>query len=84
MRDRLKNRLGHGLTAQPSGENGLRSPLQRTRAVAVTTRKPRVGRRGGVLTDGSAVARRRQGVADEHRWGPGEVACRKSGDGAHR
>jgi hypothetical protein len=30
------------------------------------------------------VARRRQGIAGEHRWGPGEVSGKKSGDGAHR
>jgi hypothetical protein len=37
-----------------------------------------------VLTDGSVVTRRRQGVAGEHRWGPEEALGKKSGDGAHR
>jgi hypothetical protein len=43
-----------------------------------------VRRRGGTLADGSTVAGRRQGVAGEHRWGPGEAPGKKSGDGAHR
>jgi hypothetical protein len=32
----------------------------------------------------SPVAQWRQGVAGEHRWGPGEAPGKKSGDGAHR
>jgi hypothetical protein len=39
---------------------------------------------GGALAGSSAVARRWQGVAGEHRWGPGEASGKKSGDGAHR
>jgi hypothetical protein len=77
MRGRLKSRLGHGLAAQPSGANGTRGPLQRARAGAVTRRRPRAGRRGGVLTGGSAVARRRQGVAGEHRRGRATVGQRE-------
>jgi hypothetical protein len=56
MRGRPKSQLGHGVAAQPSGENGLPSPLQRARADAVTTRRPRAGWRGGALTDGLAAA----------------------------
>jgi hypothetical protein len=37
-----------------------------------------------VLTDGSVVTRRRQGVVGEHRWGPEEALGKKSGGGAHR
>jgi hypothetical protein len=43
-----------------------------------------VGRRGDVFTGGSAVARRQQGVAGEHRWGPEVAPGKKSEDGAHR
>jgi hypothetical protein len=46
-----KSRLGHGLAAQPSGANGLRSPLQHARARVVTTRRPRTGRQQGVARD---------------------------------
>jgi hypothetical protein len=84
MRGRPKSRLGHGLAAQPSGANGLRSPLQRVRASVVTTRRPRVGQRGGVLTGGSVVAHRWQGIADEHRWGPGVASGKEERTGAHR
>jgi hypothetical protein len=48
-------------------------------AARCNARAPRAGRRGG-----SAVARRRQGVAGEHRLGPREAPGKKSGDGAHR
>jgi hypothetical protein len=37
--------------------------------------------RGGALAGGSVVARWRQAVAGEHRWGPGEAPGKKSGDG---
>jgi hypothetical protein len=77
MRGRPKSRLGHGLAAQPSGANSTRGPLQCARAGTVTTRRPHAGRRGGVLTGGSAVARRRQGVAGEHRWGRATVGQRE-------
>jgi hypothetical protein len=33
---------------------------------------------------GSAVARRRQGVAGEHRWGPGVAPGKEERIGAHR
>jgi hypothetical protein len=65
------------------------SPAQRgnrpaARAGAVTTCRPCVGRHGGLLAGGSAVARRRQGVA-----GDLEGVMRKAPDeeeraGAHR
>jgi hypothetical protein len=45
----LESRLGHGLAAQPSGENSLCGLLQRGRAAAVTTR---TGRRSGTLVGG--------------------------------
>jgi hypothetical protein len=54
------------------------------RAGVVTTRRPHAGRCGDVFTGGSAVARRQQGVAGEHRWGPEVAPGKKSEDGAHR
>jgi hypothetical protein len=39
---------------------------------------------GDALTSSSAVARRWQGVTNEHRWGPAEAPGKKSGDGAHQ
>jgi hypothetical protein len=51
-----EGRLGHGLAAPPSGENGLRDPWQRTRADVVTTRRPCALRRGGALAGGSTMA----------------------------
>jgi hypothetical protein len=38
---------------------------------AVTARSSRVRQRGDVLDDDAVGAGRRQGVAGEHRWGPG-------------
>jgi hypothetical protein len=69
MRGRLKSRLGHGLAAQPSGANGLRGP--------------RAGRRGGMLTGGSAVSRRRQGVAGDLEGVTGKVSGKEERAGAH-
>jgi hypothetical protein len=87
MRGRLKSRLGHDLAAQASGENDLCGPLQRTRHARtglVTTCRPRVGWRDGALAGSSVVARRWQGVASEHRWGPGVVPGKEEGAGAYR
>jgi hypothetical protein len=80
----LKSQLGHGLAAQPSGENGMRGPLQLVRANVITTHRPHVGRRGGTLTGGSAVARRRQSVARDLEGGTGEVPGKEERAGAHR
>jgi hypothetical protein len=84
MRGHPKRRLGHGLAAQPSGATGLRGLLQRARAGVVTTCRPRVGRRGGVLAGGSAVARRRQGVARDLEGVTGKVPGKEERAGAHR
>jgi hypothetical protein len=73
IRGRPKSWLSHGLAAQPSEANGLRGPLQHARAGAVTTRRPRAGWHGGVLTGGSAVAQRRQGVAGDLEGATGKV-----------
>jgi hypothetical protein len=40
--------------------------------------------RGDALDGGTVGAGRRQGVADEHQWGPGVAPGKKSRDGAHR
>jgi hypothetical protein len=53
-------------------------------AGAVTTRRPREGRRGGVLAGGSAVARRRQGVVGDLEGGTGKVLGKEERVGAHR
>jgi hypothetical protein len=81
MYGRPKSRLGHGLTAQ-RGIRPARPAATRTRrlrAGVVTTNRPRVGRCGG-----SAVSRRRQGVAGEHWWGPGVAPGKEERVGAHR
>jgi hypothetical protein len=80
MRGRLKRRLGHGLAAQPSGATGLRGLLR----VRASTRSPRAGRRGGTLAGGSAVARRRQGVAEDLERVTGKVPSKEERAGAHR
>jgi hypothetical protein len=82
-RGRPKRRLGHGLAAQPSRATSLRG-LPRARAGAVTTRRPRVGRRGGVLTGGSAVARRWQDVTGDLEGVTGKVPGKEERAGAHR
>jgi hypothetical protein len=46
---------------------------RRARAGVVTTRRPRVGRRSGALADGSTMARRWQGVAEDLEGATGEV-----------
>jgi hypothetical protein len=74
MPGRPKSRLGHGLVAQPSMATGLRTLLQRAR----------VGRRGGMLAGGSAVARRRQGVARDLEGVTGKVPGKEERAGAHR
>jgi hypothetical protein len=84
MRGRPKRRLGHGLAAQPSGATGLRGLLQHARAGAVTTRRPRVGRHGGVLAGGSAVAQRRQGVVGDLEGVTGKVPNKEERTGAHQ
>jgi hypothetical protein len=83
MHGRPKRRLGHGLAAQPSGATGLHGLLGAC-ACAVTTRKPCVGRRGGVLAGGSAVARRRQGVAGDLEGVMRKVPGKEERAGAHR
>jgi hypothetical protein len=75
---------GHGLAAQPSGANGLRGPLQRAHADAVTTRRSHAGRRGGVLVGSSVVARWRQGVAGDLEGATGKVPGKEERTGAHR
>jgi hypothetical protein len=76
-RGRQKSRLGHGLAARPSGENGLRGPLQRARRArdgVVTTRRLRAGRRGGTLTDGKVllkISREPQGGCRTRKRGQG-------------
>jgi hypothetical protein len=65
-RGRPKRRLGHGLTAQPSGAAGLR------------------GHRARVLAGGSAVARRRQGIAGDLEGVTGKVPSKEERAGAHR
>jgi hypothetical protein len=79
----LKRRLGHGLVAQPGEATGLRG-LLRAHAGVATTRKPHTGRRGGVLTDGSAVARRQQGVAGDLEGVTGKVLGKEERTGAHQ
>jgi hypothetical protein len=54
------------------------------RAGAVTTRRLRAGRRGDMLTGGSTVARRRQGVAGDLEEVTGKVPGKEEGTGAHR
>jgi hypothetical protein len=54
------------------------------RVGAVTTRRPRVGRRGGVLTGGSALAQRRQGDAGDLEGNSGKVPGKEERAGAHR
>jgi hypothetical protein len=83
MRGRPKCRLGHGLAAQPSGATGLRC-LLRAHAGAVTTRRPRTGWHGGVLTGSSAVARLRKGVARDLEGVTGKVPGKEERTGAHR
>jgi hypothetical protein len=53
-------------------------------ACAVTSRRPRAGRHGGVLTGGSAVARWRQGVAGDLEGVTGKVPGKEERTGAHR
>jgi hypothetical protein len=67
MHGRPKQPRGRGLATRPSGENDP----------CVTARGLRVRWRGGALTGGSAVARRRQSVADEHRGVPGRRRVRR-------
>jgi hypothetical protein len=81
---RSKSRLGHGLPAQPSGANGLRDPLQRARATRVVVRSPRADYTRDDAVAHSAVAQRRQGVASEHRWGPGVASGKEEGARAHQ
>jgi hypothetical protein len=78
---RSKKSRGRGLATRPSGENSPCGPWHRACAAR--------SRRGHCAQSARAVARsptahRRQGVAGEHRWGPGEASGKKSGDGAHR
>jgi hypothetical protein len=54
------------------------------RVGAVTTRRPRVGRRGGMLTGGSVVAQRRQGVVGDLEGVTGKVPGKEERAGAHR
>jgi hypothetical protein len=72
-----------GSPAQPSGATGLRGVL-RACAGAVTTRRPRAGRRGGVLTGGLAVAQRRQGVAEDLEGVTGKVPGKEERTRAHQ
>jgi hypothetical protein len=83
MRGRSKHRPGHGLAAQPSGATSPRG-LLRTRAGAVTMRRPCVGRHGGVLAGGSVVAQRRQFVAGDLKGVTGKVPGKEERAGAHR
>jgi hypothetical protein len=65
----------------------MRGPWQcarRARAVVVTTRRPRVGRRGGALAGDSAVARRRQGVVRDLEGATGKVPGKEEGAEAHQ
>jgi hypothetical protein len=78
-----ERRLGHGLAAQPSGATGLRGQL-RARASCAPARSPRVGWRGGVLAGGSAVARRRQGVAGDLEGVTGKASGKLERTEAHR
>jgi hypothetical protein len=81
---RLESQLGHGLVAQRRREDGMRGPLQRARAGAVTTRRPRAGRRGGALAGGTTLARQWQGVTEDLERATGEVPGKKERAGAHR
>jgi hypothetical protein len=81
MRDRPNHRLGHGLAAQPSGATGLRGLL---RARAARARRPCAGWRGGVLTGGSAVARRWLGIAGDLEGVTRKVPGKEERAGTHR
>jgi hypothetical protein len=52
--------------------------------VTLTVWSPRVGRHGGTLNGGSAVARRWQGVAEDLEGTTGEVSGKEERAGAHR
>jgi hypothetical protein len=75
---------GWAKTWQPSPAGQLACAACCARAGAVTMHRPRAGRRGGVLTGGSAVARRRQGVAGDLEGVTGEVSGKEERTGAHR
>jgi hypothetical protein len=83
MRGWPKCRLGHGLAAQPSGATGLHGML-RVRAARAPAWSPHMGRRGGVLAGGSAVARRWQGVAGDLEGVTEKVPGKEERTGAHR
>jgi hypothetical protein len=57
---------------------------RRACAGVVTTHRLRVGRRGGVLADGSAMARQRQGVAGDLKGATGKVPGKEEGAEAHQ
>jgi hypothetical protein len=86
MRGRPKRQLGHGLAAQPSWATRLRGLLRAhaARTDAVTTRRPATGRRGGVLTGGSAVAQWWQVVVGDLEEVTRKVSDKEERIGAHR
>jgi hypothetical protein len=73
-------RLGLAQKTPRVARDNARTP--RARGV-VTARGPRVRWRGGGFTGGPVGAGRRQGVASEHRWGPGVAPGKKISGGAH-
>jgi hypothetical protein len=54
------------------------------RSVRGNARGPRVWWHDGALDGGAVGAGRQQGVAGEHRWGPGVAPGKEEGAGAHR
>jgi hypothetical protein len=76
-----------GPRLQPTGRGGLPRTVGRkacnAHAGAVTTRRLRARRRGGVLAGGSAVAQRRQDIAEDLEGATGKVSGKEErGTGA--
>jgi hypothetical protein len=79
----------HAQLAETPAGPWLGSPAQRgyrpaARASAITTRRLCAGQRGGVLSGGSAVAQRWQGVAGDLEGVTGKVPGKEERAGAHR
>jgi hypothetical protein len=84
-RGRPEGRLGHGLAAQSRRQpatrrNGARAVRARG---AVTSRCSRTRQHGDALNGDAVRAGQWQGVASEHRRGPGVAPGRQRGGGAN-
>jgi hypothetical protein len=80
IRGRPKSWLSHGLQPSPARQTACAARCN-TRA---PVRSPRAGWRGGVLTGGSAVAQRRQGVVGDLEGATGKVLGKEEREGAHQ